>query len=162
MYRRNSLRYPGYDYSQPGTVFVTFNTHQNQRLFGGVQDGRLLPSPAGLFVQDAWLRLPERFPDIAIDEFIVMPDHVHGIVFTGTDPEREDRANTVGFVIRSFKNIVMSEWRRGVLERGWPRYDMKLWHRDYFDRIIRNDEELEAIREYIRGNPARWSEKRDR
>jgi REP element-mobilizing transposase RayT len=161
-YRRNSLRYPGYDYSQPGAVFVTINTHERQHLFGHIADGCIRRFPAGESVHDIWSSLPNRFPDILLDEFVFMPDHLHGIIMTGTNPVLESQNNSVGYIINSFKNQVASAWRAGVQQAGWPRYEGKLWHRDYYERIIRNDVELEAIQEYILGNPARWEEKRGR
>lgn len=158
-YRRTSLRYPDYDYSQPGAVFVTINTHNHQRLFGCIAEGQMRLSPQGRCVHEIWERLPERFPDILLDDCVVMPDHFHGIIVTGTNPDESAR-HTVGFVIASFKSQVAAAWRRGVVEEGWPRYQGKLWHRDYYDRIIRNEKELEAIREYIRGNPWRLEDRR--
>jgi REP element-mobilizing transposase RayT len=129
-------------------------------LFGVVADGKVELTPAGQFTHNTLIRIPERFPDIQLDEFIIMPDHVHAIIFTGSAPNLEDSANTVGFVLKSFKNVVTSAWRNGV-SSGWPRYEERLWQRDYYDRIIRNDVELESIREYILANPARWSERQD-
>lgn len=160
MYRRNSLRYPGYDYSQAGAYFLTINTHQNQCLFGAVNGNEVTLSPSGQRVRYAWAGLEKRFPGIMIDEFIVMPNHLHGVIFLGANPAVPQTGLTPGLLVNSFKNTVSAAWRKGVQEDGWPRYQGKLWHRDYFERIIRNDAELVAIREYIIGNPARWSEKR--
>jgi putative transposase len=154
--RRNSLRYTGYDYSQAGAIFVTISTHQNQRLFGTIEDGQLFLSPAGTFVRDCWLRLSERFPDIIIDEHVVMPDHLHGILMTGTDPQYAGVPTSIGFAVRSFKNSVLAGWRDGIATSGWPRYERRLWHRDSFDRIIRNENEMRAYRDYMESNPARW------
>ena len=78
--RRNSLRYPGYDYAQPGAVFVTVCTAGKQRLFGSVEDGQMIHSPSGAMVAIRWQAIPDRFPDVDIDAFVVMPDHIHGIV----------------------------------------------------------------------------------
>lgn len=157
--RRNSLRYPGYDYAQPGTVFVTIDTAARQRLFGAVVDVHLVHSPAGSMVQAYWLAIPERFPTVALDAFVVMPDHVHGIALVGIDPDPDAEKATLGEVVRWFKTIVYSAYGRGVREEGWPPYDGQLWHRDYHDRIVRNDAELDAIRAYIEGNPGRWWER---
>jgi REP element-mobilizing transposase RayT len=128
-------------------------------LFGTVENGQMLQSIPGAFVCQAWNRLPERFPDIMLDVFIVMPDHLHGIILTGSDPSLEQQANTVGFTINSFKNTVSSAWRDGVASNGWPRYQEQLWQRNYHDRIIRNEHELQALRDYIAANPARWEAK---
>lgn len=158
--RRNSLRLTNIDYAHAGAVFVTIVTHEHQRLFGAVRGGTVALSPPGEDVRDRLLRLPERFPAIELDAFIVMPDHLHAIIVTGTSADQAAPARTVGFVINSFKNQVISAWRTGVQHQGWPRYRGALWHRDYYDRVIRNDRELETTRDYIAGNPARWEQKR--
>lgn len=159
-YRRNSLRYPGYDYSQAGAYFLTINTHLNQHLFGSVTEGQLDLSVPGQAVHDAWTSLDGRFPGSMLDAFIVMPNHVHGIVMLGADPNTPIGRYTAGDMVNSFKNTVLAAWRKGVREAGWPRYSGHLWHRDYYERIIRNDSELDALREYILANPDRWAEKR--
>jgi REP element-mobilizing transposase RayT len=156
--RRNSLRYPGYDYSQAGAVFLTIATHNRQRLFGTVEDGAVIPSPAGAQVALRWIQIAERFPGVMIDAFVVMPDHLHGVLLTGTDPSIPTNP-TAGEIVRWFKSAFYADYSRGVRHAGWPPYDGRLWHRDYHDRIVRNDVELDHIRDYIAANPARWSER---
>jgi REP element-mobilizing transposase RayT len=153
--RRNSLRYPGYDYSQSGMVFVTLCTHNRQHLFGEVNNGQMVLSGAGEMAAAHWQTLSKRFKGILIDEFVVMPDHLHAILITG------DRAkgDTVGFVIRGYKAAVQSAYSRGVKQYGWPPYESHLWQRDYNDRIIRNDAEYAIKCRYIEGNPGRWWER---
>jgi len=157
--RRNSLRYPGYDYAQPGAVFVTIETAARQRLFGTVVEGRMLHSPAGTMAISRWQTIQDRFPAVETDTFVVMPDHVHGIVFLGTDADEAALRTTVGDVVRWFKTSVYAAYGTRVREEGWPPYDGQLWHRDYYDRIVRNGAELAAIRAYIEGNPGRWWER---
>jgi REP element-mobilizing transposase RayT len=96
---------------------------------------------------------------VGLDTFVVMPDHLHGIVLTGTDPEHEDPAASVGAVVRWFKTAVLTGYRTGVIELGWPRYQKALWQRDYFDRILRSEAEVANRRRYIKGNPGRWWER---
>jgi REP element-mobilizing transposase RayT len=152
--RRNSLRYLGYDYAQAGMVFVTICTHGRQHLFGAVEDGLMVHSPAGLLAADRWRAIPDRFPGVLIDVSIVMPDHVHGILVTGTRPGATPA--TVGEVIRWFKSSVHAGYRDGVHRLGWLPYEPHLWQRNYHDRIIRSETELVAIRTYIEANPERW------
>lgn len=154
--RRNSLRYHGYDYAQPGSVFVTIDTAGRQRLFGAVVEGQVAHSPAGSMAIERWRGIPERFPVTALDAFVVMPDHVHGILMCGVEPESGVSKTTIGEMVRWFKTAVYAAYGRGVREEGWPPYDGQLWHRDYHDRMVRNDAELAAIRAYIEGNPGRW------
>jgi REP element-mobilizing transposase RayT len=157
--RRNSLRYPGYDYAQPGAVFVTIETAKRQRLFGAVVDGLMVHSPVGMVAMERWQAIPERFPMVGLDAFVVMPDHLHGIVLCGVDPEPGVRSVTVGEVVRWFKTSMFAAYGRGVREDAWFPFDGQLWHRDYHDRIIRTEAELAAKRAYIEGNPGRWWER---
>lgn len=158
-YRRNSHRYPGYDYAQAGAYFVTINTHGNLHWFGTVTEGSVQLSPQGEVALEAWIALEQRFPGLLLDAHVIMPNHVHGIIMLGTDPALSTDDQTVGLIVNSFKNRVLAEWRIGARESGWPRYENPLWHRDYYERIVRNDAELDAYRAYFLGNPARWQEK---
>lgn len=158
--RRNSLRYPGYDYSQEGAVAVTICTHNRQRLFGEIITGEMNHSPAGLQATTRWMAIPSRFPGVMIDALIIMPDHLHGIIFTGTDPAIPDRP-TIGDIVRWFKSALYSDYGKGVRLQGWPPYDGRLWQDDYYDHIIRNDHDLDRTRAYIEANPARWQMKTD-
>jgi len=157
--RRNSLRYPGYDYAQPGSVFVTVCTAGKQCLFGQVVDGEMRHSPAGVEAVRFWQAIPDHFPGVALDVFVVMPDHLHGIIHCGSDPGIASGASSVGSVLRWYKASVVEGFRIGVRHNGWEPYDRHLWQRDYYDRIIRTDTELAAIRAYIEGNPGRWWER---
>jgi putative transposase len=116
----------------------------------------------GQAVAERWKGMHDRFPDVLFDAFVVMPDHVHGIVMTGADPDHGAMRTTVGIVVRSFKASVIRVWREGVQHSGWPRYAVHLWQEDFHDRIIRRDERLDDIRAYIEGNPARWEERHRR
>ena len=98
------------------------------------------------------------YPELDLDAWIVMPDHLHGIVFCGTDPDAT-RNRTVGEAIRWFKASVVEGWRIGVRDHGWPRYERHLWQRDFHDRILRTHRELASRQHYIEGNPGRWWEK---
>lgn len=157
--RRNSLRYAGYDYGQPGAAFVTICTSGRQPLLGLVQNGQMAHSQAGQVAVARWQAIPKRFAAVDIDAFVVMPDHIHGIVFTGTNPDEAALSTAVGDVVRWFKSAVQADYRHGVAHRDWPAYDRHLWQRGFHDRIIRTDAELAHIRRYIEGNPGRWWER---
>jgi REP element-mobilizing transposase RayT len=159
--RRNSLRYPGYDYSQAGAVFVTFRTKGYQRLFGVVGDGAVELSPPGGQVRCRWLQIPDRFPGVMIDAFVIMPDHVHGIVMTGTDPGLPARTTT-GEVVHWVKSSMFTDYTIGLRDHSWEPYDRKPWQDNYYDHIVRNERDLDRIRAYIEGNPARWDERERR
>jgi putative transposase len=158
---RKRTRMEGFDYTTPGCYFVTINTRNRGDWFGLVSNGRLHPSNAGIMVQKVWESLPERFPGIIVDAGIVMPDHVHGIVVLGTEPGIS-ADHSLSEVIGAFKSISAVEYGHGVREAGWRPYDGHLWHRSFQDTIVRTDRMLDAFRDYIAGNPGRWSEKHGR
>lgn len=153
--RRNTLRYPGYDYAQVGAVFVTICTQGRQRMFGAVRDGQVLLTPPGLRARDRWAQIPARFPGVVVDASIVMPDHIHGIILIGTDPTLPTRT-TASDVVRWFKSALFTDYTTGVRHHGWEPYDRQLWQRNYYDHIIRSERELDRIRAYIEANPTRW------
>ena len=153
--RRDTIRYPGHDYSQPGAYFITLCTQGRRQLFGYVDDHGMHPNDVAAMVEATWRSLPQRFPGIALDGMIIMPDHLHGVLFLGADPDIEAKP-PLGDVVSYFKGQstirYFDEVRRGV----WPRVDRRLWQQKYFDRIVRSERELERIRWYIESNPARW------
>jgi putative transposase len=83
--KRHSIRLPQFDYTQPGAYFVTIVTYERQSLFGEIRDQAILLNNLGLLVQHEWLRLPARFKEIELDEYIIMPNHIHGIIVIGDD-----------------------------------------------------------------------------
>ena len=176
---RRSLRLRGYDYSQPGVYFVTVCTQSRKCLFGGIVAGEMVLNDAGRMVEKWCFALEDKFPDIQCDEYIVMPNHFHCIVVNvGADqrvcpddgqscrivPMVMGEHNTMGehtgsplrAVVQWFKTMTTNEYIRGVKQNGWLRFDGKLWQRNYYDHIIRNENELNRIRQYIVNNPANW------
>lgn len=155
---KKPLRYSGHDYRAPCTVHVTICTHARQPLFGSVTgDGTHLYEP-GRFVEQVLLDLHSDASGLAIDTYIVMPDHVHAIIVLGTNPQIQT-PDSIPDVVRRFKMRVMRSWPKGVKENGWPRYETHLWQPSFYDTLIRNDAHLAKTREYILTNPARWIER---
>jgi REP element-mobilizing transposase RayT len=105
-----------------------------------------------------WLDLQTRFPHVELDDVILMPDHMHAIIWLTEAGENESLIK-LGSVIQAFKSLTTNVYGRGVRERGWPPFDRKLWQPGYFEHIIRDDRSLERHREYIVGNPVRWRER---
>ncbi len=107
-------------------------------------------------VQRAWEQLPDRFPDMALDSYVVMPNHFHGlVVFTQNAPQ------PLGSIIGAFKSITTHQYIVGVKENGWPAFDKKVWQRNYYEHIVRDEVSLARIREYIVMNPLRWDADRE-
>ena len=233
-HHRRSIRLKGYDYSQAGAYFITICTQDRACLFGKVVNGEMRLNNAGHMVLAEWNMLPERFPHVVLDAFVVMPNHVHGIVVitnpatddtattaptivgtglvpvpnagtmgavpnagamgaapndgmmgavpddgativgTGLVPVPDDGATTrvaptvgdivaptVGDIVGAFKSRVTVEYIRGVKTSGWPPFRGRLWQRNYYEHIIRNERALNAIRQYIIENLRRWQMDRE-
>jgi len=167
IYNRRSIRLQGYDYTRAGAYFVTVCAQNRECLFGEIANGQLSLNGAGRMIQTAWDDLPVRFHHIELDEFIVMPNHIHGIVIFARrrgEPcvrpsivrPRGTLPDTVGRMVQAFKSITTHDYSIGVKQFGWPPFPGKLWQRNYWERIIRNESELNRIHEYIRNNPAQW------
>jgi putative transposase len=187
-HHRSSARLKTFDYTSNAAYFITVCANVRVNIFGEIVDGEMRLNDAGKMILEEWNQLPERFP-IQLDEFIVMPDHIHGILlFVGaglvpaltdqrdvqniTDQldgsdvttELNGRATTrvaptgnpvLGNVIGAFKSITTNRYIRGVHEQSWPAFEKRLWQRSYWDRVIRDDRELEETRKYIFENPVR-------
>jgi REP element-mobilizing transposase RayT len=159
-HHRRSIRLRGYDYAQPGEYFLTIITENRAHLYGEIVDGEMRLSPAGEVVARCWYDIPNHFPHAALDAFQVMPNHIHGVlVFTQPvkPSQRTEQIGerprgtsmTVGSVVRGFK-IGVTKWMRANTQV----YDV--WHRNYWEHIVRNPAELERIRRYIENNPLQW------
>lgn len=177
-HHRRSIRWAGYDYGQAGAYFVTICTHGHVCLFGRVVGEAMELNPAGEAVWECWRAIPRHFPQVALDAFIVMPNHVHGIILIGDDVGADVGANnysplrvsdapgaaghnapgpmrvqgtsrTVGSIVRGFK-IGVTKWiRRNTAVCA-------VWQRNYFEHVIRSPRALHRIQRYIDDNPANW------
>jgi putative transposase len=151
-YHRRSPRLFRYDYSTPGGYFVTAVTHSRRCLFGSTQPPLNL-TDAGRMIERVWQTLPSRFEGLSLDEFIVMPNHLHGILFIAGPFAG---VTALQAVMRVFKSQTVVEYSDGVGQYGWPLYEGKLWQRSYHERVIRNADHLDRVREYIVNNPLAW------
>jgi len=170
---RQSHRLNGYDYSRPGAYFVTICTFKGRNLFGEIHNREMFLNDAGRIVERTWLEIPEHFLIADLDSFIVMPNHIHGILVLidvgrgtahlQTNAGTACRASTERFgkpipgllptIIRSFKSAATN--RINDL-RGIKR--MVVWQRNYYEHIIRNEESLNRIGKYILENHLRWAD----
>ena len=177
IHHRRSIRLPEWDYRTASAYFVTLCTYQKECLFSDPVIRRV--------VETMWKQVPIHFPHVALDEWVVMPNHVHGILFIADDasrgealPANEPLASTcaiaetsemgkpageclapalqsgsLGAVVGNFKSVTS---RRVNRMRHTP--GVTIWQRNYYERVIRNDRELNAIRQYIMDNPANWEQ----
>lgn len=166
---RRSIRLRGYDYSQAGAYFVTVCAHDRMCLFGEIADGKMRLNEAGRIVQQCWDQIPEHFHHVELGEFIVMPNHVHGIIVIAETPNVGARhavplhavplpekfckpvPGSIPTIVRSFKSAVT---KRINELRDTP--GASVWQRNYYEHVIREGESLHRIREYIANNPTQW------
>jgi putative transposase len=160
--QRKSLRLRDYDYSREGIYFITICTQRRVWALGELWQGKFTQGPIGEIAFNCWQELPLHFPNISTIEFIVMPDHVHGII--SIDKSREKGAiycaptkneriapGSLGTIIRSYKGAVTRILNRKFIAGFTP-----LWQRGYYEHITRNQKELDMIIEYIKTNPQNW------
>jgi REP element-mobilizing transposase RayT len=154
-YHRRSIRLQGFDYSSAGAYFVTICTHERAHVFGEIQNNEMILNENGNICMNVWDEIREYSDNVETDEFIVMPNHVHGIIWiTGAiNPKGAiNRAPTImglGEIVRSYKARVTRQIRSAGSTYG-------VWQRNYHERIIRNEHELDAVQQYIRNNPSKW------
>ncbi len=151
VYHRRSIRLSGYDYSKPGMYFITICTQHRKCLFGTISDGKCRLNDAGGMVETVWNEIPFYYPGINIDEFVAMPNHIHGIVVISAVT-----GMSLPDVVHRFKTMTTKKYADGVKQSNWPPFPGKLWQRNYWEHIIRDELDLNHIRDYIRNNPARW------
>jgi len=170
---RHSLRLKDFDYSQAGAYFVTICTKNRQCIFGTIQKGKMQLNASGRVASAQWQQLPYRFTDLDLGEWVVMPNHIHGIlVITGrgeaslnsksgdAEPLSEDASpprpigttpGSVGAMIQNYKSITSRKISAQIeIMRE------SVWQRNYYEHVIRNERELNAISEYIHANPQNW------
>src|SRR4030095_4507850 len=184
---RQSIRLRGYDYSKIGTYFVTICTQNRECVFGRVVNEKIALNSMGAMVMETWIQIPENYPDIITDEFIIMPNHIHGIIImnhepvgagpracpshveksthhnyetTGTNKNGQPQGVAPTFslpdVVHRLKSLTTAKYRKMMQENSCPPYPRRLWQRNYYEHIIRNEGDLYKIREYIRNNPMNW------
>ncbi len=149
---------PGYDYSESGTYFVTICTQDRKELFGNVSDTKITVNNIGLMVNYWWRQLPQKYPTLHLDEYIIMPNHLHGIIVLSKngrgDNGQGNPAPTIGNIIGFFKYQTTKHFNDFV-GAGFTR--PKLWQRNYYERIIRDEKEFNHVRNYIHTNPANFN-----
>ncbi len=177
---RHSQRKKDYDYCQPGYYHVTLCTQNRSYLFGVIVEGDMLLNDAGLMINKTWNDIPDHYPGLELDEMQIMPNHLHGIIVINdrpglhTNPHHlpgNGRAQgpagghgepplravlSLSDVVERFKSLTTTRYIEGVRSCKWPPFPGKLWQRNFHDRIIRNEIELNRVRTYINNNPSQW------
>lgn len=171
-HHRRSIRLQGYDYSQAGAYFVTIVTQDRTCLFGGVVDGQMRLNDHGEIVREEWLRTAQMRPNVTLDAFVIMPNHVHGIIILHERTTPDGRgtlqraptlehfgkptSNSIPTIVRLFKSATT---KRINIARTMP--GIAVWQRNYYEHIVRDEGSLNRIREYIETNPWQWAVDRE-
>lgn len=165
MFSRGNLRLNDYDYRQNGAYFVTICAHQRTCLFGPVKNGVMRLNTWGGIAQEEWRRTERVRPNIQLDAFVIMPNHVHGVLMIVDDAAPSaagaqmnartggNAPGSLGQIIGHFKSIVTKRIRKSAGSISIP-----VWQRNYYDHVIRTESDLQRVREYIMANPARWGD----
>jgi putative transposase len=162
LHHRKSIRLKEYDYSQPGDYFVTVCTYKRENIFCTIVNESVCLSPAGDIIKRHWEEIPKYFENVELDEFIIMPNHIHGIIGL-TEPvgaihesplpmtQHQRRTMTLSKIIGRFKMLSAKEIN---LMNKTPGHHV--WQRNYYEHVIRDDKDLNNIRDYIVNNPLQW------
>ena len=176
---RKSIRLKKYDYSLGGAYFVTICVQDYICRFGSLKKSKVILNNVGNMIKKWWFELPNKFDKIENDVFIVMPNHIHGIILmfdsdisiVGADlcvcPDNNILGEHIGSplqnnnrslskIIQWFKTMTTNEYIRNVKEYNWEKFEKRLWQRNYYEHIIRNQKSFNKIGEYIYNNPAKW------
>ena len=166
---RRSIRLRGYDYSRKGAYFLTIVARHRECLFGEIVDGQMQLNDAGRIVYQCWNNIPSHFPNVNLDIFVVMPNHIHGIVVLdhapgsgsannhspaldrqyGQNQRPRGTSKTIGSIVRGFK-IGVTKWMRNYTP------GIHVWQRNYWEHVVRDEPDLSQLREYIENNPRKW------
>ena len=152
IHNRRSIRLKGYDYSGCGYYFITICTHDRQCLFGNIENGVMILNNAGRMIDCWWNELKNKYADIKIDEYVIMPNHCHGIINIVSPVS----AAPIHKMVQWFKTMTTNEYIRNVKQNRWKPFNGTLWQRNYYEHIIRNETALQHIREYIVNNSYQW------
>ncbi len=160
IHHRRSIRLRDHDYSSGGYYFVTICTHRREQLFGHIDNNDMVLNGYGEIVLRTWNDLPKHYQNAQLDEFIIMPNHIHGIVIliddgvgAGLKPAPTGKRHGLPEIIRGLKTFSARRINEVRDMAGSP-----VWQRNYHEHIIRNDADLNRIREYIRNNPYNWKD----
>lgn len=179
IHHRRSIRLKGYDYAQAGLYFITICCQDRICRFGRVENGKMILNEYGIIARDEWLKTPEIRQNIALGAYVIMPNHIHGIIhlsgrgelhspnMTNTPNTSESHSpemhrgefnsplrspsQTVGAIVRGYKSSVTKQL-------GTLGFTEKLWQRNYYEHIIRNEQSYQTISDYIINNPVKWQD----
>jgi len=169
-HHRRSIRLKHYDYSQAGFYFITLCVQNKESLFGEIIENKMILNAAGKMIEKEWLALQKRFLHTDSHEYVVMPNHFHAIIEVenswgasqikgqpqGFSYAVENAKKTLSDIIGAFKSITTVEYIRGIKTSSWQNFEGKLWQRNYWEHVVRNEQSFNDIAQYIVNNPQNW------
>ena len=186
IYHRKSIRLKNYDYSLEGLYFITICCQNREHLFGEIVKGKMILNNAGFMIQRIYEELPKYFEKIEIGEYVIMPNHFHCVIEivdlvlnVGAESisaqiknkndiynqntllnrvDIESTPTTIPNIIQTFKRYTTIEYIKMVKNNQLPNFDKRIWQKNYYEHIIRNEEEYTKISKYIENNPTKWDE----
>ena len=159
-HHRRSIRLKGFDYSSEGEYFVTICVQDRRCTLGEIRDSKMHLSPIGKIALRCWLEIPKHFPNVSLDAYVIMPDHMHGILVIDAPVgvrHVEPRHNSYQHIIPQSISSIILQYKSSVtrLSRRGNHSDFR-WQRNYYEHIIRSEDDLNRIRDYIGNNIIQW------
>jgi len=165
IHHRRTIRLREYDYSQKGLYFVTICVQNRECLFGEIANGEMMLNDAGKMIETKWLEITQHYPDAILHEYVIMPNHLHGIIELTIS---NDVAAVVG--VQNFEPLHLQQQNKyqkiiprsiGAIVRGFKigttkQFGYSVWQRNYYEHVIRDNNDHARIIEYIINNPANW------
>lgn len=160
IHHRKTIRLKSYDYSQAGAYFITICTKQKQCIFGDIKNGEMRFNALGSIADKYWQEIPEHFPNVALDTYTIMPNHLHGILWIIESSQRDNKnrkfgdivIGSISSIVRFYKAIVTKKINKICNTKGLS----VVWQGRYYEQIIRDEKALVNIRSYIINNPLNW------
>ena len=165
-HHRRSIRLKGYDYSQAGAYYVTIVAWHRECLFGELVNGEMRLSQRGQIADACWQEIPNHFPNVELGAYVIMPNHVHGIVVINDDNRRgtiyrapTKNTESFGKPVKGSLPTIISTYKAAVTRTiGRELNETGIWQRNYYEHVIRDDKDLQNKTDYINANPLLWDE----
>lgn len=165
-HHRKSIRLKGFDYAKANLFFITINCDKRAHYFGKIENQKMILNEAGMIANHCWLEIPLHFPNVILHEYMIMPNHIHGIIEITENNHSEDqlnyppRQNAYQKIIPNSIGSIVKGFKIGVTK--WFRINTNIetvWQKNYYEHIIRNEQAYENISKYIINNPMNWEQK---
>lgn len=153
MNNRKTIRLKDYDYSNSGLYYVTICTESKQHLFGKISNYEITLSEAGMLILKWFNKLESKFQNVKCFDHVVMPNHIHFLIEISKGSENNVH---LGQIIQWFKTMTTNDYIQNVKYNGWQRFEKRLWQRNYYEHIIRDNTSCNQICDYIAHNVANW------